>query len=620
MLLGNDVIHCTGPRRPRRWDWMAAPLVRLVPSAHSRLAGGCAHLLRESRRCSRPEARHPRRSQWRFLASLGIRRAVGRVVPFVTLVAALVGLESQTNAADAPALPVVTYNVALSSFEDALPHGVPFQIQFTLSGDDAEYDSVTGRVWESGPPCATPSGPQMPGTAGDKDASGKRKFVLSAPRLKFSTSYCFVFGLGRKWTEADGTALGEAAQEIISAAAKRGSYNAELVSTTAKKSLDWRADLRVVLVGTAPGEKPQPLLDLVLDLFKLEALKPLFDAQRGHQNAIQNIRTGTRELIGLDQLGKLFGSPVPADVLHIEEAFAKTVEAAQKAKRLSEDISEADRQARLAQPPAELSKEEQAYLGSLNPLIEKMRSSYGIHCKDTEADTPEEAQAAPASPTPKRPGTDRLTYCTKLGQNIRRVERLLELAKSAKVELEKYGAARTSIVNSVAKRIGTITVAFPPQDVKTATPSYTERSAFYISADVDGTLPIFGSSGGTDLAVFLGVSVSFTAVDKDVPLREDDGFWKRFSLTTGWTLTDVQDSRGTAKGILGGKGLMLGGGLRVTDYLRLGSGAMFVRQNDSNPVVANTHVRAVPYFSLSIDIDVAGTIRGSISKYQGNGK
>lgn len=617
MLLENDVSHGTGPRDPKRWDCTAA---QMVPSAHSRLAGGCAHLSRESRRCSRSEARHPRRAKWRLLASLGIRRAVGRVVLLVTLVAALVGPESQSNAADAPALPVVTYNVALSSFENALPHGVPFQIQFTLSGDDAEYDSVTGQVWESGPPCATPSGPQMPGTAGDKDASGKRKFVLSAPRLKFSTSYCFVFGLGRKWTEADGTALNNAAEEIISVAAKRGSYNAELVSTTAKKSLDKWADLRIVLVGTAPGEKPQLLLDLVLDLFKLEALKPLFDAHRGYQNAIDNIRSGTRKLIGLAQLGKLFGSPVPADVLHVEEAYAKTVEAGQKAKRLSEDISEADRQARLAEPPAELTKEEQAYLGSFSPLMEQMHSSYGIHCKDSEADTPEEAQAAPASSTPKTPGPDRITYCTKVLPNVRRVERLLEIADSAKVELEKYRTARTNIVNSVAKRIGTITVAFPPQDVKTATPSYTERSAFYISADVGGTLPIFGSSGGTDLAAFLGVSVYFTAVDKDVPLREDDGFWKRFSLTTGWTLTDVQDSRGTAKGILGGKGLMLGGGLRVTDYLRIGTGAMFVRQNDSNPVVANSHVRAVPYFSLSIDIDVAGTIRGSISKYQAGSK
>lgn len=534
------------------------------------------------------------------------RSKTSRLVWGFALMIALVGLQSRTRAADAPPLPVVTYNVGLSSFENALPHGVPFLIQFTQSGDNADYDSVTGRVWESGPPCATPSGPPLPGTVGDKDASGKRKYILSVRKLRFAKSYCFAFELSRKWSDADRAALDKTIREIIAAAVKRGSYDRDLISATAKQSLDKRAALPVVLVSAASTEKSKPLLDVVLESFTPGALKPLYDAGREHQTAIDNVRTETRKVlrvgVGLDRPAKLFGSPVPTDILDAEEAYAKTVQATRKAKRLSEDLPEAERQARLARPPAALSDDEQAYVDSLTLLKERMRPAFDHHC-------PEAGE-----------GAERIAYCAKLKETMERVEGLLRNASIAQRELEVYREAESTLLDTLAKRVATIAIEIPPREVTTASPSYTERSAFYVSADVGGAVPIFGGGGGTDLAAFLGVSVSFTAVDKDIPLTEDDGFWKRVSLTTGWTLSDVQDAKGATKGILGGKGLMLGGGLRVTDYLRLAGGAMFVRQKDSNPVVADTHVRAVPYLSLSIDIDVVGTIRGSMSKYQGSGK
>jgi hypothetical protein len=149
---------------------------------------------------------------------------------------------------------------------------------------------------------------------------------------------------------------------------------------------------------------------------------------------------------------------------------------------------------------------------------------------------------------------------------------------------------------------------------RTPLPSYTERAAYYISADFGGAVPIF-PGGGASLAIYAGVNFYFDSVDKEVPLAVDDSFGKRFSLMLGMTLNTIQDSRGTTSGIIGGNSVLLGVGFRLTDYIRVGGGVAGFKQRDPNPAVNETHqLRLAPYISASVDLDVVGIVKDAFSR------
>lgn len=156
-----------------------------------------------------------------------------------------------------------------------------------------------------------------------------------------------------------------------------------------------------------------------------------------------------------------------------------------------------------------------------------------------------------------------------------------------------------------------------PSGGTTPVPSYTERAGLYISGDVGVMMPIFPATGEIGFAPLVGASFYLVPVDKDEPLKcagtPDCDFWKRFALTGGIAI-NVRDSAGTVKGVIGDTGLFVGAGLRVTDYLRLGGGAVFVTQKSQNPLLPGEPVRAAPYVAASVDIDVAGTVKDIYTK------
>jgi hypothetical protein len=506
-------------------------------------------------------------------------------------------------AADAPSLPTVTYNVGLRAFENVLPHRTPFQIKLTVSGANADYDEIDGASWKSdGKRCEKrPDTARLfAGTAGDKDDSGQRTFVLQAPRLQFATAYCFRFTLSRNWSKQDQTAVAAAAEAALAAAETRGSYSATTARAALEKSLGDRARLPVV-VNDVPNSAPMPLIHLVAAELTVAALKPLFQQQRDYHDNIDNARRGTRDLIAkAPPPPASMAQDAPRDVSELEDTYKAVVDLANSLPRLSADLVPGDIKAAAEARPAPLSDDEKAYYTKLELLLNHIETTSAARCKPANADTSK--------------------YCDALGV-------LRDLAKKIRRNLETatdnargFLSAEADILRRVKARVAKLVVQLPPTEpLTTDMPGYTERSLLYISADVGGVLPVFLWGGGADVSAFIGVNVYFTAVDKDVPLAEEEdfAFLKRFSLTAGWTLTDIKDSSGSAKGALGGKGLMAGGGLRVTDYLRIGAGAMFVTQRDANPVVPSTHLRVTPYGAISIDVDVAGTIRGSVSKSNG---
>lgn len=144
----------------------------------------------------------------------------------------------------------------------------------------------------------------------------------------------------------------------------------------------------------------------------------------------------------------------------------------------------------------------------------------------------------------------------------------------------------------------------------------TEQGTIYLSGDVGVLMPIFHGDGRTetDVALYVGVNIYTAPVDKDVPLAVAGGFRQRFSFTFGISLTDVEDSDETLEGALAGKALIGGVGYRLTDHLRLGTGAVLFRQLDRNPGVTRKALGAAPYLSLSVDLDAAGAMKKIFSK------
>jgi hypothetical protein len=54
--------------------------------------------------------------------------------------------------------------------------------------------------------------------------------------------------------------------------------------------------------------------------------------------------------------------------------------------------------------------------------------------------------------------------------------------------------------------------------------------------------------------------------------------------------------------------LVLGGGLRLTDSIRVAAGALVFKAFDPNPLIDNKRIRISPFLSFSVDWDVKGTI------------
>lgn len=160
-------------------------------------------------------------------------------------------------------------------------------------------------------------------------------------------------------------------------------------------------------------------------------------------------------------------------------------------------------------------------------------------------------------------------------------------------------------------------------------PSYEERFPLYVSADAGvavGIIPLGGKhpSAAAEVVPYFGLNLYFAAVDKGEHLqwfrREDDdpfghNFLRRFAVTVGVSLSPptLTKDRGVS-GILRNQLLLTGVGFRLGDYVRLGGGAMLFRKRDPNPLSDRQTVGAAPYVSLSIDVDVIGTIRDWFNK------
>ena len=120
-------------------------------------------------------------------------------------------------------------------------------------------------------------------------------------------------------------------------------------------------------------------------------------------------------------------------------------------------------------------------------------------------------------------------------------------------------------------------------------------AGFAYSQEVESTVP------------YIGANVYFRPINKDAPLRMKGGLKRRLSATIGVTASSIADkNKATRQDLFNTQTLLLGGGFRVTDALRIGGGALIYEKVSSN----DAEIAAAPYVSISFDWNVAKQFAG----------
>jgi hypothetical protein len=139
----------------------------------------------------------------------------------------------------------------------------------------------------------------------------------------------------------------------------------------------------------------------------------------------------------------------------------------------------------------------------------------------------------------------------------------------------------------------------------------------YISADAG---LVFAPELNTGVS-YVGMNFYFRPVNKNADLSRFGSFSRRFALTLGLTVQSLADGGSgvvqTRDDLFGNQSLILGGGLRVTNSLRLGTGAVVFKEKDPNPLVGKYSLTTTYYFTLSFDLNVARAFQGGFGRLFG---
>ncbi len=183
-----------------------------------------------------------------------------------------------------------------------------------------------------------------------------------------------------------------------------------------------------------------------------------------------------------------------------------------------------------------------------------------------------------------------------------RANTLASLSQSLTTHLTSRAEGIQSLANELSILAATLQLA----DASTLG-NFTTNQQNYISLDA-------GLSWAPELeevVPYMGTNIYFRPVNRNAPLRSlgsfRQTFSRRFSLTLGLTLSSIADESsagGTQNDLFGNQSVMLGAGLRVTDAMRLGAGAIVFKEDDPSPLIAEEKLNTSYYLSFSFDIDV----------------
>ncbi|MGD8867766.1 MAG: hypothetical protein PVI01_09050 [Gemmatimonadales bacterium] len=175
---------------------------------------------------------------------------------------------------------------------------------------------------------------------------------------------------------------------------------------------------------------------------------------------------------------------------------------------------------------------------------------------------------------------------------------LVDNTKAIQNALLERGTALDRLADAVKRAAESVVIV-----TGATTGNYSTFKNYYVSVDaglvypfeIDNVLP------------YIGVNLYLRPVNKDAPLN---GLARRFAITIGITVSSVSDGRSeTRDDLFGSQALLLGAGLRLLPSVRAGAGALLFRKLDPNPLITRKSLASVPYVSLSLDWDIAKTLR-----------
>lgn len=186
------------------------------------------------------------------------------------------------------------------------------------------------------------------------------------------------------------------------------------------------------------------------------------------------------------------------------------------------------------------------------------------------------------------------------------------LAQNLQTSLVERAAALDSLADKVRIEAAAVQVV----DGST-TGNFATTQNNYISADAG---LVFAPELNTGVS-YIGMNFYFRPVNKNADLSQFGSFSRRFALTLGLTVQSLADGGSgvvqTRDDLFGNQSLILGGGLRVTNSLRLGTGAVVFKERDPNPLVGKYSLTTTYYFTLSFDLNVARAFQGGFGRLFG---
>lgn len=566
----------------------------------------------------------------------------GLLVPIlVCLFATSVTFAGEASADNAESKPKVSFSWDGRFFIDDLPHGKAFLIEIAIPKG---LTFKQGLLWRSETKCDK-VGEQtrilpFASTGKEGDKEGARTITLSAPALKYSTAYCFRFTATEGLDADQVAAIGNAVQAMVKVISERALYTSaqraeflknklgELAQQTlvvdgaSTEVLDWvgrwtESDERFVALWQQHGDRERAAEKVVSYADKLRGLDfadaqlvfatspaPLASALKGFETL-----RGTVETSGLT---RAVTAHLTTDATPALTAIAITLR--DRARTLREQAKGAYRQlcesrARPSSSMSELGIEIDRLQREVVNLETQIASASPDDRKQRAALEQKQARLRASKRALVQRRTDRLcknlislrTYSGRLADSL-----VAEL--QAALEIARLQTAIRKVIDD-KKAVIPVEVV---HGTRSADPTYTERATAYISADVGTVFPRF-SSGNWGASLFVGVNFTFRPLDKDIPLSEDGGFGKRFSLIAGLTITEFRDDAQTVTGVAGGQAALFGVGYRISDYLRVGAGGVLFRQTHPNPAIDSKSLKIAPYIALSVDSDVGGLIKNLIS-------
>ncbi|MEP7009255.1 MAG: hypothetical protein ABJC13_02930 [Acidobacteriota bacterium] len=176
-------------------------------------------------------------------------------------------------------------------------------------------------------------------------------------------------------------------------------------------------------------------------------------------------------------------------------------------------------------------------------------------------------------------------------------------------------AARASALDLLASEVALRAVGAQIVNAS-STGGFDTFQNYYVSADAG----LVGAPELDSVVSYIGVNLYLRPVNKNAPLRQLGGFRKtfsrRFAFTLGLTVQSIADGDNgggpTRQDLFGNQSMLIGAGLRITDMIRLGGGALVFKKDDPSPLITKFDTAVSYYFTVSFDLNVARAFKGGL--------